>query len=474
MNWDWLGELSMNIEIPSINSNELLVNNYIEYSKYVADTRAYPDIVDGMKTSYRRCIHQIYKGCPRHMVKSSKAIGEVVVAHPHPSSIYGVLVQMTQPDGAFPVFDGQGNFGSKIPPSGPAAVRYTELMLSDLSIKLFESFSDSLDMVEGEMIIEPKRLASYLPLSLLTGSSGIPVGLKRLNDPALNPVDLVDYAIELMKGNKNPNILVKPNIGNVLVKTPKSEWKKLLESGEGKCICAPNMVVDEQNRKITVTGIPEEKDFTHLVSALQEEIDKDQIDVRDETTKEVCFVVEILPHKKVNIKDLAKKVDKALTKTVTYKFIFCDNGYIIYCGIQATMLRCQEYLKECCKKSTQTEINEKQKQLDVLEIIELMKKDGSITKLSKMTKNQAIEYIVKTYETNESIAKGVLSKPISYLTKEHDKEIKDLKSNIKELKNILKDINSYLITQYEELKESIKLKMKGRKMTKFSSNKKLF
>ena len=74
-------------------ATDIAKQNYTEYSKYVIKTRCYPDIYDGCKAVHRRCIYASYKGLPRHLVKSTNAIGEIVKYHPHPSSIYDTLAR---------------------------------------------------------------------------------------------------------------------------------------------------------------------------------------------------------------------------------------------------------------------------------------------------------------------------------------------------------------------------------------------
>jgi hypothetical protein len=88
-----------------------------------------------------------------------------------------------------------------------------------------------------------------------------------------------------------------------------------------------------------------------------------------------------------------------------------------------------------------------------------------------MNKDQAIQYIIKTYQASVEQAKSVLSKPISYLTKEHHQEIKDLKDKLKLFKSRKSDINGYLIEQYEALIPEVKQLLKGREMTSFVSKK---
>lgn len=456
------------------NALEAIKENYIDYSKYVVRTRAYPSLVDGCKAIHRRIIDTCYKNLPKkHLVKSPNAIGEIVKLHPHPSAIYPVLASMASPiDCPFPLFDIEGNFGGN--GFAPAAERYTSLGLSELAGKIFEQFSTSVDMIEGEMDKnEPANLATFLPLSFLMGSYGIPVGMSTVNIPALNPLDIIAYCIEVLKTGDltaKPDVLVKPNVGNVYVKSSKSDWQKMLSRGLGKIAYAPKIEVQEKS--LIISGVPSGKDFKNVLDILAPEIEKDQIDARDETDKNgLCFVVEILPYKKVNINSLAKRLTDKLTVNESYRFIFADDGVAVHAGFQTAMSYTLSYLQTCCLRWIDKEIVSLDGVIKILSIIEQMKKDGALMKLPTFDRSQAISYIMTTYEASEEIAKTVLSKPLSYLTKEHAQEIKEYKDNLKLFKERRKDVNGYLIEQYEALIPEVKKVLKNKEMTTFLTKK---
>ena len=452
------------------NCNSILVNNYADYIRYTTRFRNYPDIVDGCKPSHRRCIHQIYKDCPKHFVKAATAIGSVVKAHPHPSSIFGTLIPLTQKDGPFPIFDGQGNWGSKIPQSEASAERYVEIKISDLSSIIFESFSDFVDMVEGDLNnIEPERLATFLPLSLINGTYSIPTGMSTVDSPPLWAPDLCDYAIEVLRGkdlSKISDVFIRPNLGDVQIKSSRADWKNLIETGQGKISILPKIKITGDKR-LEIVALPDTKTIEHVNKILQTELDRDQIDVRDETTKNLSIVVEILPYKKVNIETLAKRLTSKLTTTRGYRMIYSNDGAATFCGVYTNMRYCLEYLVKCAQRWSNKSVEDLSKKLKIFEAIESLKIDGNLTKLPKMGKNESIQFITKTYGITEPEAKEVLSKPISYITKEHDAEIKSLRKDLSNMKKIDSDIYSYLIERYEDIKKKIQEKFSDRNPTTF-------
>ena len=70
--------------------------------------------------------------------------------------------------------------------------------------------------------------------------------------------------------------------------------------------------------------------------------------------------------------------------------------------------------------------------------------------------------IEKTYIVDRDISNKVLQKPLSYLTKEHHKEIDDLENEIKSLENDRNDIFEFLISKYRNIKKEINQVIKNK------------
>lgn len=456
-------------EVITQDSVSIVSDNYREFSKYVIATRAYPSLTDGCKAVHRRCIHCCYKYLPRHKIKSAEASGKITVLHPHPQSIYGVLVSMASKyDCKFPLYETKGNFGGLGFPC--AAERYTELMLSDLAIKIFEPFADYVDMKPGEMNTdEPVALAALLPLCFLHGSYGIPTGMSTVNIPALNAVDLIKYYIEILKSrdlDSIPNVLVRPNYGNVGIDSTQKEWREVLRNGQGSVRYVPTM--EKDNRTITITGVPDGKNIENIFKALSDEINSEKVDVRDETTDSLRYVIEAQPYKRVDMDDVYKKLMRALSVKESYKFIFADEGIATFCGLHDAVRTNLEYTMKCCGRKLSSEIQSMQNKLKVLSIIEALKKDdGKLHKFIELSYDEAVGFLQKGYSASVEEAKSVLSKPISYLTKAHDQEIQDLKKAIETAEKSNSDIFGYLLDMYKSLLKDVKQFTKNMKPTNF-------
>jgi hypothetical protein len=81
--------------------------------------------------------------------------------------------------------------------------------------------------------------------------------------------------------------------------------------------------------------------------------------------------------------------------------------------------------------------------------------------------DDAVKFIATRFKAcTEEVAKEVLRKPMSYLTKAHDQEITDLQNIISELENDQSDIFEMLTKKYKALKTKI-LKATAPNTTKF-------
>ena len=189
---------------------------YLEYALSVVKGRALPDVADGQKPVQRRILYAMermglgYGGAggntPATPVKSARVVGDVLGKyHPHgDSAAYDALVRMAQDfSQRYPLIDGQGNFGSR-DGDGAAAMRYTEARLSKITRLLLEEidegtvdFQPNYDGREQE----PRQLPARLPFALLTGASGIAVGLAT-EIPSHNLREVADACVALIKSPK--------------------------------------------------------------------------------------------------------------------------------------------------------------------------------------------------------------------------------------------------------------------------------
>lgn len=168
-----------------VNIEEQMKTAYIDYSMSVIVGRALPDVRDGLKPVHRRILFAMDNLGLRHnrpFKKSASIVGEVLGKyHPHgDTAVYDALVRMAQEwNMRYELIDKQGNFGNQ-DGDGPAAMRYTEARLKELSEFMLEDLEkDTVDMQLNfdDSLNEPTVLPTRIPQLLVNGSSGIAVGM---------------------------------------------------------------------------------------------------------------------------------------------------------------------------------------------------------------------------------------------------------------------------------------------------------
>ena len=445
-------------DFSTIDACELAKNNYTEYSKYVASGRAYPRITDGAKSAYKRAIYGMYQNKTTKTVKVAELAAHALPYHPHPSSVAGVIIQLGEGGNKLKLMDTQGNWGNSARGVEASAERYIGGKLSTLAEHLLCDSIEYCKMIPGEIEKdEPLALPALLPLCFINGSSGIPSGLPTLNIPALDINGMIDYYIDILSHkdlNYKPEKFPKPNL-EINVVSSKEDWNNLMRTGKGTIKTAPIMSIDKDNI-ITITALPGVKTVDHVRKIIDKELLLDKLDLRDETGETIKIVIEKVPHKQCDMKEIFKRLYTKLQSSETYNMAFFDEEkiYVPCCF--------DKVIKANLKYTIETQLNRIAKELDqlkiklrVLEIIEDMKKNNSLKNLFDLDNNSALNYVSKTYECTDDISSKVLQKPLSYLTKEHGQELIDLQNDIINYENDQNDIFEFMIKKYKALKKEL-------------------
>src|SRR5437763_829539 len=155
---------------------------YLNYALSVIQSRALPDVRDGLKPVQRRILytmfHELHLTFDGRPAKCARIVGDVMGKfHPHgDQAIYDAMVRMSQNwVMRVPLVDGQGNFGS-VEGDAPAHFRYTEAKLTAAADTLMSELRR--DTVEvrptyNNEMEEPVVLPAQFPNLLVNGTSGI-------------------------------------------------------------------------------------------------------------------------------------------------------------------------------------------------------------------------------------------------------------------------------------------------------------
>lgn len=433
---------------------ELARENYKEYGIYVSSGRAYPQLLDGTKSSYKRAIYGMWKSAPRSVVKVAELAATALPYHPHPTSVSNVIIQLGENGNKFKFMKTQGNWGDSTKSIEASAERYIGGMLSDLSIALLCDSMEYCNYITGEIDKpEPEALPALLPICFINGQQGIPSGLPKLNIPALDVGGMFDYYIDVLTHKDLtylPTKLPIPNL-NVNILSTKDEWENILKTGYGGIRIAPIMKMEDNI--ITITSLPSSKDVESVRKIIEKEILLDKLDLRDESTYETRIVIEKVYKKQCDMKEVFKRLYNKLQTTETYNLAFFDSEHIyVPCSFDKVVKSNLQYLIDTHHNRLAHQLIDNKKRLSVLEIIEQLKKTNNWKDMFDLSFKAAIKYLVDNFTCEQDVAEEVLKKPISYLTKGHEKEIEDLKTIINDLSTDQSDIYEMLLKKYKALK----------------------
>ena len=281
---------------------EVMSQGFGRYSKYVLQERAVPDVRDGLKPVQRRIIYYMYHEgnvSTRPTRKCAKTVGGVIgTLHPHgDASVYEAMVRLSQDwKMRYPLVTFQGNNGS-IDGDGPAAYRYTEAKLSELSDLLVADLNKNvvdMDLNFDDSEFEPTVLPARFPNLLANGSSGIAVGAST-DIPPHNLNEVID-AIIWRIGHKHAStsdlleFIKGPDFPTGGVIKDASALKEIYEKGQGsfKLYAKVSTLTSDKNiNQIIIEEIPYGKDKSEFVNNIDRVRFANKLDaileVRDET-----------------------------------------------------------------------------------------------------------------------------------------------------------------------------------------------
>ena len=301
---------SNNEKIIKVDIESQMKSAYIDYAMSVIVSRALPDVRDGLKPVHRRILFAMNEMGMQHnkpYKKSARIVGDVLGKyHPHgDSSVYDAMVRLAQPWSMRYMFiEGQGNFGS-IDNDPPAAMRYTEARLQEISNEILADIDkDTVDMQLNfdDSLKEPVVLPTRVPNLLINGSSGIAVGMAT----NMAPHNLTEVINGIIAFIENENITIEELMQ--YVKAPDFPTggiiygyegvREAFETGRGRIVmrAETNIEIDSRGKEvIVVTSIPYQVTKSEMIKRQVALVQEKKIDgitnIRDESNKHGIRVV---------------------------------------------------------------------------------------------------------------------------------------------------------------------------------------
>ncbi|MDT2986929.1 DNA topoisomerase IV subunit A [Enterococcus casseliflavus] len=466
--------------IQELTLEEVMGDRFGRYSKYIIQERALPDIRDGLKPVQRRILfamNQDGNTYDKGFRKSAKSVGNIMGNfHPHGDlSIYEAMVRMSQDWKLRQILiEMHGNNGS-MDGDPPAAMRYTEARLSELSGELLKDIEkNTVELVWNfdDTEKEPTVLPAKYPNLLVNGSTGISAGYAT-EIPTHNLGEIIDGTIylidhpqasldQLMKYIPGPDFPT----GGIL--QGKEEIKKAYETGKGKVILRSKTKIEDikgGKQQIVINEIPYEVNKANLVKKMDEIRLNKRIDgiaeVRDETDRTgLQIVVEL--KKEANAQGILNYLFKNTELQINYNFnmVAIDNMRPQQVGLKRILESYIKHRREVIEKRSRFELQKAQKRQHIV--------DGLIKALSILDeviatirgskdKKDAKNNLVVQHGFTEEQAEAIVNLQLYRLTNtditQLQAEAKELAETIAELTTILNEENELLKVIKKELRE---------------------
>jgi DNA gyrase subunit A len=406
--------------------------------------------------------------------KCARIVGDVIGKyHPHgDSAVYDTLVRMAQDFSLrYPLIFGQGNFGS-IDRDPPAAYRYTEAKLVDISTELLQDIDKEVVKFTSNFdnsLKEPVLLPGKLPNLILNGATGIAVGMAT-NIP---PHNLTEVCNAIVSYIKKPNISVGdlckiitgpdfPTGGIVF-----GDMLELYEKGKGRLIIRGKTTIEMHKGKeaIVITEIPYMLNKSFLVSQIANLIEnkkiKDISDLRDESSKgKIRIVIEL--KKEARSKFIINALYKytRLQDSFNVNFLALVNGQPKILTLKDVIGEYVKYRKDIITNRTKFELKKAKDRKEIVDgLLIALKNIDEVISMIKKSKNttMALDSLMKKFKLSKKQTQAVLDTKLQQLTSlEQDKlkkESVDLKKKIAEFEKILGEISEVLKIIIKEVNE---------------------
>lgn len=468
---------------------------YIDYAMSVIVGRALPDVRDGLKPVHRRILYSMHElgiTPDKGYRKCARIVGDVLGKyHPHgDTAVYDALVRMAQDFSIrYPLVDGHGNFGS-VDGDGAAAMRYTEARMSKITLELLRDINkNTVDFVpnfDGEEQ-EPLVLPSRFPNLLVSGSSGIAVGMAT-NIPPHNLGEVINgitmlidnpeaTVLDLMTEIKGPDF---PTAGIIL---GTAGIKEAYETGRGKILVRAKASIEEEKgrQKIIVTELPYQVNKAKLIENIADLVRDKKIDgisdLRDESDRDgMRIVIEIKKDANANVVLNQLYKHTKLQDTFGVIMIALVNNEPQTLNLRQVLVHYLDFQKEVIRRRTQFELDKALARAHILEglRIALDHIDEVIALIrSSKTTEVARNGLMERFDLSEKQAQAILDMRLQRLTGlERDKieaEYNELMKDIAHYREILANESLVLKIIKDELLE-IKAKYSDERRTAIERN----
>ena len=453
---------------------DVIGERFGDYSKYIIQDRALPDLRDGLKPVQRRILFGMKESgmvATSDYKKSARIVGDVMGKyHPHgDSSIYDAMVRMSQWWKNSQTFiDMHGNNGS-MDDDPAAAMRYTEARLSPIAMEMLRDIDkDTVEMSLNfdDSLLEPTVLPARFPNLLVNGAKGIAAGFAT-EIPPHNLGEVIDGVITRIK---SPNCKFEtildaipgPDFPTGGIVMGKQGIIDAYKTGKGKIMIRSKAEVitnDEKQRQIVITEIPYEVVKIQLVRRIDEVRFNKEIwgieEVRDESDMSgLKIVIDITDEANADL--ILKYLYKNTDLQVSYNFnvVTIDNRTPRLTGILDILDSYIAHQKDVVLRRSRYDYNKCADRLHVDEgLIKAVSILDDVIATIRASKNKADSKInlINKYKFTERQAEAIVTLQLYRLS---STDITTLENEIASLKEQMATL-SLIINNDNELKKVI-------------------
>jgi DNA gyrase subunit A len=445
------------VDINAVTIEEEMKRSYLEYAMSVIVGRALPDIRDGLKPVHRRVLfamEQLKNYHNRAFKKSARVVGDVIGKyHPHgDAAVYDTIVRMAQPFAMrYPLIDGQGNFGS-VDGDPAAAMRYTEVRMQQIAEEfLLDVEKETVDFTSNYdgSLLEPVILPTNIPNLLISGSSGIAVGMAT-NIPPHNLNEVADAIIHTIE---NPEITLR----ELMVYLPGPDFptsgyihgekgiQEAYSAGRGIIKIRARAFVEkigENRERIIITELPYQVNKANLLKNIGELVKNKKIDgisdIRDESDRDGLRVA-IDIKRDANAAIILNRLYKFTQMEVSFGIIMLAivDGRPEILSLRQTLQHFIDHRKEIITRRTAFDLKKAEERAHILEglkialdhldrVVELIR--------SSHSPSEAKVRLKENFNLSDTQAQAILDMRLQRLTGlERDKIADEYNSTIKDI-----------------------------------------
>ena len=309
------------LELPQVSSQQLqkgigefVTSAYLDFGDYINNHRHMPEVVDGLKISYRRLIYSATQFPKGKEIPSTTLQNYVANYHPHGLTSMNEMSAELYHAG---IFSGEGSFGfTSIDGTfnPPAAPRYTHTWLSSLYWDIIGDLIKEVPYVESPLgALEPQYLPLPIPACLYIGvTQGLGVGISTLI-PNFSPKSLYEAYI-----NNNPELL-EPNV-DLFIDKKNSQLNSIWTTGKGKVIYCYKISRSTLNNTEGILFEGDTSIFTPKLAKFKSLIEEGKVYTEDLTDQDgpKLFIGRVPGARGCSIDDIENLARKACYSDATY------------------------------------------------------------------------------------------------------------------------------------------------------------